>query len=211
MGSTELWKGREFHGEWLRRWRRQRRCHSYVIYNQVSNYKCSYKNWKQLYTWWYIYIHIFMIINPLYVISMYVYCRYIYACCGMHMGQYSPISSGGESRHDIGSSHAGNASSASSATQIFYLSKSNNLCKDDRSQLRDITQCPQKKIASRPTGPIGPIFVKLKSLGRWLWSSQAHDSIVINVVGSSKHFQVCCDRCVACAKYGKQVKHVLST
>lgn len=75
---------------------------------------------------------------------MYVYCRYIYVCCGTHMGQYSPISSGGESRHDIGSSHAGNASSASSATQIFYLSKSNHLCKDDRSQLRDITQCPQR-------------------------------------------------------------------
>ena len=36
------------------------------------------------------------------------------------MGQYSPISSDGESRHDIGISHTGNASSASSATQIFY-------------------------------------------------------------------------------------------
>ena len=80
------------------------------------------------------------------------------------MGQYSPISSGGESRHDIGSSHAGNASSASSATQIFYLSKSNNVCKDDRSQLRDITNpMSTEMIASRHTGPIGPILVKLKS------------------------------------------------
>lgn len=38
MGSTELWEGRGFRNDW---WRRQRRCHSYVIYNQVSNYNCT--------------------------------------------------------------------------------------------------------------------------------------------------------------------------
>ena len=93
------------------------------------------------------------------------------------------------SRHDIGSSHAGNASSASSATKIFYFRKSNDLCKeqhnfDDLSQLRDITLNRREMIALRPIGAIGPILVKLKSWVAVFFRCQAHDSIVINVARS---------------------------
>ena len=102
----------------------------------------------------YINIYIFMVVNTLYVISMYVYCRYTYVCCGMHMGQYSPISSGGESRHDIGSSHAGNY------------------------------PIPTEMIASEAYWAYWSYLSKTSNLGSLVVISQAHDSIVINVVGS---------------------------